>query len=96
MSQTSAWDAFVGTKALRTSGDLQGVPSRKAEELTGLGTPEGSEGRGRFPSIGRGQCSRPAVVADSSFSESSASGDDADMDAAAHEWLQEWTCVRSA
>ena len=52
-----------------------------------------THGKGRRsdrPRDSVGRCGRPAFVADPSASESSSSGDDAGVGAAAHEWLQEW------
>ena len=58
-SQTSAWDAFVGTRAPWRERTSTKWTHWKAEEATDLGT-------------------------------AARLGDDAGMDAAAHEWLREW------
>ena len=73
-------------RLLGASGDLQCGPLERKKKRQASG--RGRRGRGRLASTGRGRCGRPAFVADRSASESS-SGDYADMDAAAHEWLQE-------
>ena len=65
-------------------------PLKRHKKRQASGQQRGRRGRGRLASTGRGRCGRPAFVADRSASESSSSGDDADMDAAAHEWLQVW------
>ena len=91
MSQTSAWDAFVGTKAPwreRRSTTWTHWKGRRRDRLPDSSSAVGGVAVDWHPR-GRGRCGRPAFVEDRRASESSSSGDDADTDAA-HEWLQEW------
>ena len=62
-------------------------PSERQKKRQASGQHRGRQGRGRLAPTGRGRCGRLAFVADRN---ASSSGDDADMGAAAHEWLQEW------
>ena len=65
-------------------------PLERQKKRQASGQQRGRRVRGRLVCTGRGRCVRPAVVADPGAAESSSSGDDAGMDAAAHEWLQVW------
>ena len=90
MSQTSAWDAFVGTKAPwrgRQSTVWTHWKGRRCDKPRDSSSVGGVEVAWQ-PRVVDGAA--VLLLSQTPASESSSSGDDASMDAAAHEWLQEW------